>query len=465
MLHEPLEESNVLDLKREWSGKHSALEDLAAFANTSGGSVFIGVEDNGKVIGFDPSDSELRTILSQIVDVLRLYPEVNRIPTQNGLKVLELRVQKATTLISCKGRYLIRVGTTNRDMTSEELARRSLELSGQSWDSLPTGQTFPVFQQRHPDINPEAIKQFVRLSNKRLPYASETDSAQAILENLNLLRESRPTRAALLCFGNRPQDIAVGAVIRIARFINGQIVDDKTMKGTLIDQLEATLMHLQTHLTVRYEIADRAKLDTLKSPSLLERIQRRETWEYPLEALREAIVNALIHRDYTDSSDIQIRILDDQFSIWNPGNLDPELSLEMLHMENHVSKRRNPSIAEVFHALDLVERWGTGTTRIIRECKANGLPAPEFSSQGGFKVVFYKNKFSKTILQKQGLSERQISILEFLDTLETAGISDFSQVLSTVSTKTIQRDLQVLILQGLVKADGTGKGRRYSRLA
>lgn len=460
MLNEPLEESDVLDLKREWSGKHSGLEDLAAFANTNGGSVIVGVEDNGKVIGFDSSDAELRTILGQIVDVLQLHPEVKRISTQSGLKVLELRVQRATALIACKGRYLVRVGTTNRDMSSEELARRSLELSGQSWDALPSGQSFmPNEQQR--DLNPEALRRFVRLSNKRLPHASETDSARRILENLNLLRENRPTRAALLCFGYRPQDVAVGALVRVARFINGQIVDDKTMKGTLIDQLEATLIHLQTHLTVRYEIADRASLDNKKNLNLLERVQRHETWEYPLEALREAVVNALIHRNYADPSDIQIRISDGQLSIWNPGDLDPDLSIEALRLENHASKRRNPGIAEVFHALDLVERWGTGTTRMVRECEANGLPAPEFSSTGGFSVVFYKSKFSQAVLQKQGLSQRKITILECLSRLKVASVADISQVLPTISTKTIQREMQELIVKGLVQAEGTRKGRRY----
>ena len=113
-------ESDIVELKRDRSGKKWGLEDLAAFANTRGGSLVIGVDDDGTVVGFDPTDAELRTILGEIVDTLDLRPEVVRLPTNTGARVLELRVMPPGRLVSCNGRYLVRVGTTNRTMTDEE---------------------------------------------------------------------------------------------------------------------------------------------------------------------------------------------------------------------------------------------------------------------------------------------------------------------------------------------------------
>ena len=461
VLNQNLEESDTLDLKRDWSGKHKGIEDLAAFANTRGGSVIVGVDDDGTVIGFDPTDSELRVIISEIVDLLGLHPEVHRHSNEDGKRVLELRVRPASSLVVCRGRYLVRVGSTNRNMTTEELAQRSIALSGQTWDALPAGSPFfPNGTSR--DLNPEALRRFVQLAHKHLPHASETDAPRRILENLDLVRDNRPTRAALLAFGFRPQDQAVGGRIRIARFMQGRIVDDKTVTGTLIEQLEGALERVRANLQVRFEIGDRAKLENNPNLSLLERLQRREIWDYPLEALREAIVNALIHRDYTQSDDIQIRIEDDHLDIWNPGRLDPDLTFEDLRRAGHRSKRRNPNIAEVFYAIDLVERWGTGTTRIISECNAQNLPEPEFLEEsGGFKIVFRKDGLTLERLVSLGLNDRQVKAVLHLKTTGRISSAEY-QRLTAASRQTATRDLDELAkLEVIQRVGTTGRGTYY----
>jgi predicted HTH transcriptional regulator len=139
----PLTESDTLDLKRDWSSPQGCLQALAAFANTHGGTLILGVEDDGHTVrGFDPSDSEELRIVSSVVDLLRITPEARRLPAPDGQRVFSLTVRPSPTLVRCQGRYLTRVGASNRDMTPEEIARRSLDVSGQSWDSLSGGTSF-----------------------------------------------------------------------------------------------------------------------------------------------------------------------------------------------------------------------------------------------------------------------------------------------------------------------------------
>lgn len=448
----PLEESETVDLKRDWS--KTAIEALAAFANTRGGSVIVGVEDDGTVVGFTAADSDLQRIVNEVVTTTGLRPEVRWLNASGGQRVLSLSVPPSPVLVACRGRYLMRVGSTNRDMAPEEVERRSLENSGQSWDAIPVG--------RDQELRPEAVRRFLRLARARLPWADETEPPKEVADKLGLRREGRPTRAALLAFGYRPQDVAVGATVRIARFSKGRILDDRTVGGTLLDQLEGVLERLRAYLQVGYTVGDRAALEGKPELGLLERAQRRETWEYPFEALREAVLNALMHRDYADPGDIQVRVEDERLEIWNPGGLPPEMSLEDLRRERHPSRRRNPLVAEVFYHAGLVERWGTGTTRMIQTCLAVGLPEPEFAlAQGGFRVVFSKDLLTPERLAARGLNERQVKAMLFLKEKGRLRRAEYEAV-TGASRSGAGRELSELEALGLIlKVGTTGRGAYY----
>ena len=190
------------------------------------------------------------------------------------------------------------------------MARQFLIRSGQTWDSLLT----PYGIER---VQPETLTTFVQLARPRLPYI-DPDQPQLILENLGLLREGRFTNAGLLLFGRRPQERFVQARVRIGVFRSPtEVVDTHEFEGTLWEQLNGAIERFRRILQVRFEV----KVSNLS----LEGLARTDIWEYPLEALREAVINALIHRDYTVTTDIQIRLYDNELSIWNPGGLPPEL--------------------------------------------------------------------------------------------------------------------------------------------
>jgi len=165
----------------------------------------------------------------------------------------------------------------------------------------------------------------------------------------------------------------VQAQLRIGVFRSPtEIVDSHDFGGTLWEQLDGAMERFRRLLQVRFEIK-------VTEPTL-EGLARKEVWEYPLDAIREAVINALIHRDYTDTADIQIRVYDDELSIWNPGGLPPELSVEQLRQPQHLSRPRNPLLAQAFYYAGYIERWGTGTARILTLCREQGLPEPEFDA-------------------------------------------------------------------------------------
>ena len=435
-------ESETLEFKRQWTDR--ALEDLAAFANTAGGTLLLGIRDDGEIVGVRADDQELQRIANLIAAHLGITPSI-RVNEMQGLPVIEIRVAPAPGVISYGGRYLRRVGTTNRDFSPAELARHFLTRSGKSWDSLPSEWTLE-------EIDLEALRQFARLAQSRLPHFDAVNPEQS-LRNLNLLEGDRLKNAGVLLFGKRPQRLFPQAQVRIGIFRGTEILDSHDFMGTLWDQLDGAVARFRQVLKVRFEIQ-------VEEPSL-EGLQRKEVWEYPLEALREAVVNALIHRDYTYPADIQIRLEEDRLEVWSPGELPPPLTPEALYGP-HSSVLRNPLIAQAFHFAGVIERWGTGTTRIVRLCREQGLPAPEFTHwQGGLRVTFLKDPYTPERLRRMGLNERQIKAVLYVKGQGRISNREYQELVG-VSKRTASRDLDNLVERGILERVGeTGKGTHY----
>lgn len=192
-----------------------------------------------------------------------------------------------------------------------------------------------------------------------------------------------------------------------------------------------------------------------------EDIHRKEILEYPYEALREAILNALTHRDYTSTSEIQIRVYDDKLVIMNSGKLPSDISVEDLKRV-HPSRPRNPLLASVFFYAGYIETWGRGTIKIIETCKAQGLPEPEFENeQGIMKVTFYKDIYNEENLRKMGLNERQIRAVLYVKEKGSITNKEY-QKLNNVSNKTAYFDLNDLISKNVFKTQGKGKSVVYT---
>ncbi len=435
-------EGEQLEFKLQWAD--SALETLAAFANTRGGTLLVGVSDAGQISGWNGNDKEQRAIVDQIADGLRLEPLVRIISDERG-RVLCISVAAAGLPISLRGRYFQRLGNTTRQLSPETLGRLFIEKSGASWDKQPTAAGLD-------EIDPAAVQRFLRLAHDRLPEASETEPVESVLRKLDLLTDDQLRRGALLLFGRRPQSDLHMAYVRMGRFKTDTIiVDDKFIEGNLFQQLDQVMQYFRQYLQVRLEINSRIS----EGKSMLEAIQRQDIWDYPLDALREAVINALIHRDYFDSTGhTSIRVYDDRVYIWNPGELQPGMTVDDLLRRPHDSRPRNPLLARVFYYAGWIEHWGSGVTRILDLCQAQGLPAPQFrSASGRFEVAFTKSLYTVNRMLPDGLSERQTKTLQWV--LEHSRISNSEyRSLFQVSARTASRELAALVQQGILEQIG-----------
>lgn len=197
----------------------------------------------------------------------------------------------------------------------------------------------------------------------------------------------------MLLFGKRPQSPLTQATVHCGRFrTETDITDDRLIEGSIIDQVDEAMDFLKKHINVRFVITGKP--------------QRDQIWDYPLEALREAVVNAICHRDYGDTADIQIKVFDDHVRIWSPGLLPYGVTFEELYRRTHASKPRNKLIAQVFYDLEIIERYGSGIQRMLDACVAAGLPEPTFGeSTGGLLITFRKaaKAAGQIAGQKQGV--------------------------------------------------------------
>jgi ATP-dependent DNA helicase RecG len=362
-----MEENQHIEFKLNW--KEDFLKNVCAFANSEGGILYIGISDNGEVVGVEDTTKLLETLPNIINQKTGIIPflEIEHI---NEKQIVKIIVQASSVPISYNGRYYLRSGSVVLELLGRELSDFLLRKSGITWDAIETYTQWDF----EPDI--ATFELFKKLSYDRLPFAKDENDVQVLLKKLNLLTSSLlPTKAAILLFDKNPQRFFPQAVIKIGRFINeADIVSSDIVEGNLFQQAETTLAILKT----KY----------LLSGITYEGAHRRERLEYPYEALREAVFNALIHRDYNTTSTIQIKIYNNSLSIANEGKLPPEITIDDLKRE-HLSKPRNKLLADIFYKAGFIESWGRGTLKIILECKKAHIPEPNFYEEHGVvKIIF-----------------------------------------------------------------------------
>lgn len=444
-------ESETVERKEAW--KDDCYKALAAFANTRGGTLLVGVADDGQVIGWHGDAKELEQITNWITGNLRVLPATISVQSEYGTPVLVVEMARSPTPVAVRGIYYRRVGNSTREIPSENVQRFLLERSGLSWDGLPCDFTLKA-------ISEEAIENFKALAGKRLPMIAPSDGKERLLDNLRLIApDGRLLRAAILLFGEHtaPQRLVPTAQVQVGRFKDyTTMLDDKLFEGNLFQQLDAVMQQFQQYFQVRYEFRQE-----MGDPSGVEAMQRIEVWDYPLGALREAVANALLHRDYTSQSSIMIRVFDDHVTITSPGSLPEGVTLADLYHEPHPSRRRNVLLADGFYYAGIVEKWGSGTTRMARLCAAQNLPGPEFTATPyEFTVTFYKDPYTPERLQCKGLTDGQIRIVQYIR--EHSSITNREvRALLSISDEAARKMLNSLLEHAIIQSEGQGRNLRY----
>jgi ATP-dependent DNA helicase RecG len=218
----------------------------------------------------------------------------------------------------------------------------------------------------------------------------------------------------------------------------------KVFGGNIIDQREDSLEFVKEHIKLHAKIVG---------------IERIETWEYPIEAIREGITNAICHRDYEISSNVQIRIFDDRIEIWGCGSLPEPLTVEDLR-KKHDSVLRNPLIGKCFFLIKYIEQWGTGTNRIIKDCLDHSLPEPLFEEIAeNLVITFRKYKVTEEILKE--LNERQQKAVKYLMEHKKITNKEYRQLNPNITDRTVLNDFNELIKKGIMLAKGEKKYRYY----
>ena len=273
-MNETLEDKNV-DYKEKFGDR--VLRDLSAFANTRGGTVVIGISKDGEIKGINLSNKDLEKITEKITGKLGIHPDIE-IEELEGKKILKISVQKSKIPVSFDGKYYERVGNTTREMKPERL--RQFFLKGANWDSLINEEA------EFNEIDEETVRMFIRMGKAkgRLTVFDEDVNINTLFEHLKLSNKGKLTNAAIILFGKDPQKYFFNAVLRVIRLKNEvTLIGDRLIDGNLFKQVIDGEEAIKNFLGVRYEIKE---------------LVREEIWDYPLPAIREALINALIHRDY-----------------------------------------------------------------------------------------------------------------------------------------------------------------------
>src|SRR3990172_608722 len=321
-----------------------AIETAVAFANTIGGIIFIGVTDKAKVKGIQIGKETIKDWANQISQSTepRIIPGIEQSEIE-GTSIVILRIKEFPIKpVSVRGRCFSRVGTSNRMMTPQEISEMHIHSMGTSWDAFPARDT------TLDDINIKRVEKYIREANATGRRKIE-DSPADVLKKLDLIKDGKATWAAVLTFGKEPQRSLSQSAAHCGRFRldKTQIIDDLMVEADLIGQVDEVMKFVTRHISVRYEFEGKPR--------------RKEVWEYPLEALREAIINAIVHRDYTAPSNVQVEIYDDRIEIWNPGRQLPGITIDDLYKKDHKSVVRNKLIAQVFYDIGYIEKYGSDT--------------------------------------------------------------------------------------------------------
>ena len=440
-------ESQNIEYKESWRDEY--LKWLCGFANAQGGTIYIGIDDAGNIVGVKDIKKLMEDIPNKIQSGLGIVADVNK-HTKDGKDYLEIKVDPSSYPISYHGEFHYRSGATNQQLTGIALTEFITKKTGVRWEDVTVdGITVD-------DLDAESFKIFRReaLRSKRMTEAELNISNEELLSKLKLISNGKLKRSAVLLFYGDPSIVQVGSFVKVGKFANGTVEYHDDLEGSLISTAD--------------KIVDLIYLKYLKAKITSELDRRVETYPFARNAIREAIYNAIAHNCYMYGTPIQIRIEEEQIIISNRCILPEGWTAETL-MQPHDSIPYNPDIANVFYRAGYIETWGQGIQKICDECKALGAELPKYEIIGtGLRIYFpalksalidqpktpNRHDVGKDVGLEVGLAEKIIDLI-----LKDSEIkmSEMAEKLE-VTTRTIEREMKKLRESGRVVRVG---GKRY----
>jgi len=444
-------ESETLELKTSLSEKEEILETISAFSNKRGGKILVGINPSGKVVGVTVGKNTIENLagdIKQNTDPI-VFPNIF-VKKINSKDIIEIVVPEYPIKpVFVKNKVFIRVGKSNQKASAEKIRSFINDQRKRNWDS-------EVSKAKLSELSSQKVKSFIRKYEEERDISLESPrTTEAILKKLKLIKGKKLINATVLLFAKEPQSHFYNSLVRCARFKGTEAIDFEDMQdieGTIIEQVPAVLSFIRKHLNIAAAIKGKP--------------EREDIWEIPKDALREAIINAICHRDYESTANVQVRIFDDRLEIWNPGLLPDDISIAELKKE-HPSIPRNESIARCFYMIKYIEQWGTGTNRIVRLCKEAGIKEPKFKEAGGSFVISFPRESTVKIKSKLKLNETQKRIIEYLAKVGKASSSEIAGSLN-IDQRTVTRNIkslkEFLVRTGKSKKDPSGYYRLNENL-
>ena len=446
-------ESETLEFKATTGTRREAASTICAMLNQSGGKVLFGVTPKGNVIGQHVSEHTIEELSSELQRIdPPAFPTVERVRIAADREVLVVGVSPGPVRpYTYRGAAYRRVGNTTLAMTADEYNRMLFERmhSEQRWENQPaTGWSVD-------DLDVGEIRRTVAIAVRegRLEEPISREPFD-LLRGLGLLRDGVLLRAAAVLFGNvdRLEFDMPQCLLRVARFRGVdkmKFLDNRQFNGNAF----ALLAHAERFLRDTLPIAGRFEQN---------RFERIDEPLYPPLATREALANALCHRDYSiGGGSIGVAVYDDRLEVTSAGSLHFGLTPEALFTP-HESRPWNPLIARTFHRRGIIEEWGSGTLKMAELTSAAGLPTPEIEDNGGCVTVRFRH--GQFVPLRGNMSERQEAIIALLDRVNDGlTLREIQARLApAVSERQVRRALEGLRDRGLVSA-GLGPSALWKR--
>ena len=419
-------ENQNTEYKESWRDEY--IKWICGFANASGGKMYIGIDDKGNLKGISDAKKLSEDLPNKVKDILGILVDVN-FQSDAGKDYLEIVIDAYPYPVNYKGSYYYRSGSTNQELKGSALDKFLLRKQGLKWDGTPEPYT------KLKDLSDSAFNLFKERASEteRFDENIQDDSNEDILEKLNLIApDGNLKKAAVLLFHPKPDKLFTGASSKIGFFrSDDDLAFQDEVKGSLMEQAEKVIDLLLT----KY----------LKAQITYEGLQRKEVFPVPPAALREAVLNAIVHKDYASGIPIQISVYDNQLIIWNEGELPEDWTVAKLKVK-HPSRPYNPDIANAFFRSGLIESWGRGTIKILNEAKAAKTPAPVFKyDDSGFYVIFNFEEIS--------IEQKVLELIKKDSKITGTAIRKELKI----SDSTVKRILKSLQVDGIIQRSGNNR--------
>lgn len=428
---------------------------LVSLANSAGGTIILGADERGTV--YDDVGDELEPVIGRALQMLQPplrvtdLPEVLTEETPRG-RVTTITVRPASYQLSIEGRdVFVRVGATNLRLTPEQAASAAGAREPREFeDEFVPGATLA-------DLDDDVIDEYQRNRLRRGPRGEALTHGELLREAGAVDAAGHVTHAGLLLFGRQPHQFLPQVGVVVVRFRGTSMRETVSANERYARRVE--VVGPAARLVERtWEVL----FEEIAGEPVVQGLQRRESYAYPLEAVREAVVNAICHRDYRIVGQrIEIRLFDDHMEIMSPGGLPGHITLDNI-LDEHYS--RNPRLVRGLYYWGYIEELGQGVDIIYEAMRREHHPPPEFRDTGRALTVTLSNAVDDIELQYgEQFNPRQVRALRFLATHEQITNRDYQGLCPEVTPETLRLDLRDLVEKGILLKIGAKRGTYYVR--